>query len=222
MAPIIDARALTKTFGHVQALDGLDLTAEPGQVVAVLGPNGAGKTTFVRTVATLTRPDGGTLHVDGIDAVAHPERVRRIIGLAGQYAAVEEAMTGRENLEMVARLFGHRRSRARANAQAVLEQLRPDRRGRPARPHLLRRHAPPPRPRRQPGRRAEAAAARRADHRARPAQPHRAVGRHPRAGRERHRRAADHAVPRRGRPARQPHRDHRPRPGRGGRARRTS
>ena len=74
MAPIIDAHALTKRFGDVQALDGLDLTAEPGQVVAVLGPNGAGKTTFVRTVATLTRPDGGTLRVAGIDAVAHPIR----------------------------------------------------------------------------------------------------------------------------------------------------
>jgi ABC-2 type transport system ATP-binding protein len=124
MAPIIDARALTKSYGRVQALDGLDLNAERGQVVAVLGPNGAGKTTFVRTVATLTRPDGGMLHVDGIDAVAHPDRVRRIIGLAGQYAAVEEAMTGRENLEMVACLFGHRRARARVNARAVLEQLR--------------------------------------------------------------------------------------------------
>jgi ABC-2 type transport system ATP-binding protein len=124
MAPIIDARALTKRFGRVQALDGLDLTAESGQVVAVLGPNGAGKTTFVRTVATLARPDGGTLHVDGIDAVARPEQVRRVIGLAGQYAAVEEAMTGRENLEMVAHLFGHRRRQARLNAQAVLEQLR--------------------------------------------------------------------------------------------------
>jgi ABC-2 type transport system ATP-binding protein len=124
MAPIIDARALTKRFGRVQALDGLDLTAERGQVVAVLGPNGAGKTTFVRAVATLTRPDDGTLHVGGVDAVAHPERVRRVIGLAGQYAAVEEAMTGRENLEMVARLFGHRPRQARVNAQAVLEQLR--------------------------------------------------------------------------------------------------
>jgi len=124
MAPIIDARALSKRFGRVQALDGLDLTAERGQVVALLGPNGAGKTTFVRAVATLTRPDAGSLHVAGVDAMTHPEQVRRRIGLAGQYAAVEEAMTGRENLEMIARLFGHRRRRARHNAEAALEQLR--------------------------------------------------------------------------------------------------
>jgi len=124
MPPIIDARALTKRYGEVQALDHLDLVAEPGQVVAVLGPNGAGKTTFVRAVATLTRPDGGRLTVGGVDAVAHPDQVRRIIGLAGQYAAVEEALTGRENLEMIAHLFGHRRRQARINSQAVLEQLR--------------------------------------------------------------------------------------------------
>ncbi len=124
MPPIIDGRGLTKRFGDVQALDGLDLTAEPGQVVAVLGPNGAGKTTFVRMVATLTRPDAGTLHIAGIDAVAHPDQVRRIIGLAGQHAAVEEALTGRENLEMIAHLFGHRRRQARLNAEAVLDQLR--------------------------------------------------------------------------------------------------
>ena len=91
-------------------------------MVALLGPNGAGKTTFVRAIATLVRPDAGSLHVDGVDVVRHPERVRRVIGLAGQYAAVEEAMTGRENLDMVARLFGDRAT-ARANADAVLAQL---------------------------------------------------------------------------------------------------
>ena len=121
--PIIEARGLTKRFGEVEALAGLDLVAEPGQVVAVLGPNGAGKTTFVSTVATLLRPDGGTLHVGGVDVVREPRQVRRIIGLAGQYAAVEEAMTGRENLVMVARLFGHDRHTAAANATAVLAQL---------------------------------------------------------------------------------------------------
>jgi ABC-2 type transport system ATP-binding protein len=120
---IIEARGLAKRFGKVEALAGLDLMAEPGQVVALLGPNGAGKTTFVRTIATLVRPDGGSLHVDGIDVARDPEHVRRVIGLAGQYAAVEEAMTGRENLEMVARLFGHDRRSASANARAVLAQL---------------------------------------------------------------------------------------------------
>jgi ABC-type multidrug transport system ATPase subunit len=89
----------------------------------LLGPNGAGKTTFVRAVATLVRPDGGTLRVAGFDATRQPARVRRTIGLAGQYAAVEEAMTGRENLEMVGRLFGLGRREARAAATRVLEQL---------------------------------------------------------------------------------------------------
>jgi ABC-2 type transport system ATP-binding protein len=122
-APVIDARGLTKRFGKVEALRGLDLVAEQGEVVAVLGPNGAGKSTFVRAVATLLQPDGGSLHVAGIDARRRPHEVRRVIGLAGQYAAVEEAMTGRENLEMVARLFGHDRAAARTNASRVLAQL---------------------------------------------------------------------------------------------------
>jgi ABC-2 type transport system ATP-binding protein len=121
--PMIEAEGLVKRFGKVEALAGLDLIARSGQVVAVLGPNGAGKTTFVRTVATLTRPDGGRLRVAGIDAVRHPEQVRREIGLAGQYAAVEESMTGRENLRMVARLFGQSRRLASRNAAVVLDQL---------------------------------------------------------------------------------------------------
>ena len=123
MTPTIEARGLTKRFGEVEALAGLDLTAEAGQIVALLGPNGAGKTTFVRAVATLLKPDGGTLRVSGIDAVEQPRRVRRIIGLAGQHAAVEEAMTGQENLQMVARLYGLSRSTAKDKSDAVLEQL---------------------------------------------------------------------------------------------------
>ena len=214
---VIEAAGLGKRFGKgdksICALDGLDLVAPAGQVTAVLGPNGAGKTTFVRAVATLHLPDGGSLHVAGIDAVADPERVRRAIGLAGQHAAVEPALTGRENLVMVARLFGHDRRRPADAADDGARPARPDRRRRPPRARLLGRHAPPPRPRRQPRRRAPAAAARRADHRPRPAQPHRAVGRHPGARRRRHRRAADDAVPRGGRPAGRPRRDHRPRPG---------
>jgi ABC-2 type transport system ATP-binding protein len=121
--PIVEAHGLTKSFGKVQALAGLDLVAEQGQVVAVLGPNGAGKTTFVRSVATLVRPDGGELRVAGIDAARHPDQVRRVIGLAGQYAAVEPAMTGRENVTMVARLYGQTRRQAKANATVVLAQL---------------------------------------------------------------------------------------------------
>jgi ABC-2 type transport system ATP-binding protein len=123
VTPILEARGLTKRFGRTQALAGLDLVVRPGRVVALLGPNGAGKTTFIRAVATLLRPDTGTLSVAGIDALRHPARVRQLIGLAGQYAAVEGAMTGRENLEMVGRLFGLTHQRARAAATAVLDQL---------------------------------------------------------------------------------------------------
>jgi ABC-2 type transport system ATP-binding protein len=123
MTPTIEAHGLKKRFGKTQALDGLELVAERGQVVAVLGPNGAGKTTFVRTVATLLRPDEGTLRVAGHDVCKEPNAVRQLIGLAGQFAAVEPAMTGRENLEMVARLFGQVRREAKQSAAEVLEQL---------------------------------------------------------------------------------------------------
>ncbi len=122
--PILEARGLMKRYGKVQALAGLDLVVSPGRVVALLGPNGAGKTTFVRAVATLLRPDAGTLYVDGIDALRKPAKVRQVVGLAGQFAAVEEAMTGRENLQMVGRLFGLNRKEAKAAAVRVLDQLR--------------------------------------------------------------------------------------------------
>jgi ABC-2 type transport system ATP-binding protein len=123
MAPIIEAHGLTKRFGDVDALAGLDLVAESGRITALLGPNGAGKTTFVSAVATLLRPDAGELRVAGIDVAAHPRRVRQIIGLAGQSASVEPAMTGRENLQLVARLFGLDRRAARATAADVLDRL---------------------------------------------------------------------------------------------------
>ncbi|QXC62901.1 ATP-binding cassette domain-containing protein [Aquihabitans sp. G128] len=123
MSPTIEAQGLTKHFGEVHALDGLDLTAESGRLTALLGPNGAGKTTFISAVATLLRPTSGTLHVAGIDAATHPKEVRRVIGLAGQYASVEPAMTGKENLEMVARLFGLDKREVKQAAGKVLEQL---------------------------------------------------------------------------------------------------
>jgi ABC-2 type transport system ATP-binding protein len=123
MALIIEARGLAKRFGKTQALDGLDLTAESGQVVALLGPNGAGKTTFIRSVATLLQPDSGELRVGGYDVRRQAASVRRIIGLAGQFAAIEPAMTGRENLQMVARLFGQNRKTAKANAASVLASI---------------------------------------------------------------------------------------------------
>ena len=123
MTAIIEAAGLTKSFGDVRALDGLDLVAESGRVTALLGPNGAGKTTFVNAVATLLRPSSGTLRVAGIDALSDPKAVRRVIGLAGQSASVEPAMSGRENLTMVARLFGLDRRAARRAAEEVLERL---------------------------------------------------------------------------------------------------
>jgi ABC-2 type transport system ATP-binding protein len=123
MTPIVEARGLTKHFGNVEALAGLDLVAASGHVTALLGPNGAGKTTFISAVATLLRPDGGELRVAGIDVASEPQRVRRIIGLAGQFASVEPAMTGRENLEFVGRLFGLDRRAARSAATAVLDRI---------------------------------------------------------------------------------------------------
>jgi ABC-2 type transport system ATP-binding protein len=123
MDHVIEAHGISKRYGKVQALTSLDLVALPGRVTALLGPNGAGKTTFMRTVATLSRPDSGTLRVAGIDAFRHAAQVRQVIGLAGQYAAVEEALTGRENLELIGHLFGLRRRAARAAANNVLERL---------------------------------------------------------------------------------------------------
>jgi len=123
MAPIIEAHGLTKHFGDTHALAGLDLVAESGQVTALLGPNGAGKTTFISAVATLLRPDAGSLRVAGIDVLADPKAVRHVIGLAGQYASVEPAMTGLENLRMVARLFGLSKAESAEAAVEVLGRL---------------------------------------------------------------------------------------------------
>jgi ABC-2 type transport system ATP-binding protein len=123
MPAIIEAHGLHKHYKDVRALDGLDLVAESGHVTALLGPNGAGKTTFVSAVATLLAPTSGTLRVAGVDALAEPKRVRQVIGLAGQYASVEPAMSGTENLVMVARLFGLDAREAKRAAAEVLEQL---------------------------------------------------------------------------------------------------
>ena len=119
----IEADGLRKTFGKTVAIDDLTIECRTGEVTAILGPNGAGKSTFVRMIATLTRPDAGSLRVCGVDAVAHAADVRRLIGLAGQSAAVEPALTGRENLVMVAKLFGHRRRAAESAADSVLGEV---------------------------------------------------------------------------------------------------
>ena len=96
---------LAKHFGKVRALDGLSLDVEEGTVLSVLGPNGAGKTTTVRILATLLSPDSGRASVGGIDVIAQPEKVREVIGLSGQYAAVDETLTGWDNLVMFGRLY---------------------------------------------------------------------------------------------------------------------
>ncbi len=103
--PVVVAEGLRKRFGPTQALDGLDLAVERGAVLGVLGPNGAGKTTAVRILTTLIIPDAGRASVEGIDVLTRPREVRAVIGLTGQYAAVDERLTARENLELVARFF---------------------------------------------------------------------------------------------------------------------
>jgi ABC-2 type transport system ATP-binding protein len=114
--PAVHVQGLRKSYGDVQALCGVDFQVEAGSVFGLLGPNGAGKTTAVRILTTLLRPDEGSARVAGVDVLRDPARLRERIGLAGQYAAVDENLTGFENLEMVGRLYhlGRRFSRARA------------------------------------------------------------------------------------------------------------
>ena len=120
------AENLMKTYnkGSVQALDGLSLDVEEGTVLGVLGPNGAGKTTTVRILATLLSPDSGRANVAGIDVLKHPDEVRKIIGLSGQYAAVDETLTGWDNLIMFGRLYHLSAKSASARAVELLEQFR--------------------------------------------------------------------------------------------------
>src|SRR5215472_9406176 len=116
----IEVEGIVKRYGDVRALDGVDLIASSGKVLGLLGPNGAGKTTLVRVLATLIEPDEGTARVTGLDVVADAARVRERIGLAGQYAAVDENLTGLENLTLVGRLYGMRRSAAKARGRELL------------------------------------------------------------------------------------------------------
>ena len=118
--PAIAVRGLTKSFGDVRALDGVDFEAAPGTVLGLLGPNGAGKTTAVRVLATLLQPDAGTARVAGLDVVADATKLRHRIGLAGQYAAIDENLTGLENLTMVGRLYGMSRAQAKERGRELL------------------------------------------------------------------------------------------------------
>lgn len=123
MADAITASGLVKTYGSVKALDGLDLNVPEGTVLGLLGPNGSGKTTVVRILATLIVPDKGAARVRDIDVLARPNEVRRIIGMSGQYAAVDEHLTGMENLEMVGRLYHMSKRQARDRGRELLEHF---------------------------------------------------------------------------------------------------
>jgi ABC-2 type transport system ATP-binding protein len=126
MGTMVLAEGLVKRYGEVKALDGLDLDVPEGTVLGVLGPNGAGKTTCVRILTTLLRPDSGRAEVAGIDVLRDPQPVRRLIGVSGQYAAVDEYLTGFENLDMVGRLYHLGRGPSRRRARELLAQLRLD------------------------------------------------------------------------------------------------
>ena len=121
--PAISVRGLVKSFGEVRALNGVDLEVSQGTVLGLLGPNGAGKTTAVRVLTTLLKPDAGTASVSGLDVVDDAAELRKRIGLAGQYAAVDENLTGLENLVMVGRLYGERRAVATKRGHELLEQF---------------------------------------------------------------------------------------------------
>src|SRR5688572_12384643 len=117
----IEAEGLVRTFGKVRALDGIDMVAREGTVFGLLGPNGAGKTTAIRVLSTLLLPDSGRASVGGYDVVRQPEEVRRLIGLTGQYAAVDELLSGHENLYMIGRLLGFSAADSRARARELLD-----------------------------------------------------------------------------------------------------
>src|SRR3974390_3543076 len=120
---MIEVDGISKRFGTTQALDGVSLRVERGSVLGLLGPNGSGKTTLVRILSTLLRPDSGSARVAGLDVVADDAALRSKIGLAGQYAAVDELLTGRENLELVGLWYHLTKAEYRRRADEILERL---------------------------------------------------------------------------------------------------
>jgi ABC-2 type transport system ATP-binding protein len=120
----VEATDIVKTFGDVVALDGVSVVFEEGKIYGLLGPNGAGKTTLIRVLTTLLKPDSGRAVVAGVDVLADPVGVRHRIGLAGQFAAVDEFLTGRENVEMVGQLYNLTRAEAARRAEDVLERIK--------------------------------------------------------------------------------------------------
>ena len=120
---MIHASGIEVEFGEVKALDGVDLTVADGEVRGLLGPNGAGKTTLVSVLTTLLIPTAGSATIDGLDVRTQPDQVRSRIGLAGQYAAVDNLLTGRENLEIVGRLYQLSKAEAKKRADEALERL---------------------------------------------------------------------------------------------------
>lgn len=123
MSTAVRAEGVVKHFGDVKALNGVSIEFEAGMIYGLLGPNGAGKTTLIRVLTTLLRPDSGSAHVAGVDVLADPTGARRRLGLAGQSAAVDEFLTGEENLHMIGRLYGLSKRDAKARADEVLERM---------------------------------------------------------------------------------------------------
>ncbi|WP_033331960.1 MULTISPECIES: ATP-binding cassette domain-containing protein [Streptomyces] len=119
----VEVHGIVKHYGATKALDGVDLTVQEGTVLGVLGPNGAGKTTLVRVLSTLIKPDAGTAFVGGYDVLRQPKQLRRTIGLTGQYASVDELLSGYENLYLIGRLLDLPRREAKARATELLERF---------------------------------------------------------------------------------------------------
>src|SRR5258707_1722979 len=146
MITAIQTEGLVKRFAETTALAGIDLAVRQGSVLGVLGPNGAGKTTAVRILTTLVTPDGGRAEVLGHDVVLQAHRVRQLIGLTGQYASVDDGLTGLNNLVMIGKLLGMSRADARSQARELLERFDLAEAGRtPPQTHTLgARRRPPP------------------------------------------------------------------------------